>query len=323
MEDIINTLKETSLSKLRPLIVGDRAMLNDKIIVAYHERNDIDFLGTIQLTKAMKQMVVSIEDNEYKIIDTIKGNGLYKGCMKRWTFSYDGKSFTDNILVVYSERKFLDDGKRRANQIKKFIEILEDLKSKLNKTIYKNISQVEKRMENLNKSNHGSKYIKTVVLENETGEIILEYSIDEDKVNEDKLLDGKYIIATNRENLVAKQIVEIYKNRDISEKDFELLKDTLELRPIFLHKDNRIESLILLIMCALLIYSILKLELINAEIETSVNKTLNQFDNIVVSYYKFVDGSIARIVGDFNPKQAEIFGKVKMPFPDSYVNKSG
>ena len=322
MDEIIRTLKQTNLNKSRPLIVGDRAMLNDKIAVAYHERNDIDFLGTVQLTNAMKKMVASIQDNEYKIIDTLKGNGLYKGCMKTWTFSFGDKSFTDNILVVNSEQKLLDDRKIRARRIKQFSEILEDLKGKLNKTVYQKISKVEKRLESLNKSNHGSKYIKTVIYQKETGEIVLEYSIDEDKISEDKLLDGKYIIATNRENLSAKQIVEIYKNRDISEKDFEIVKDTLQLRPIFLHKDKRIESLIFFIMCALLVYSILKLKLIEAEIETSVNKTLNKFDNIAVSYYEFIDGSIAKIVGDFNQTQSEIFGKLKMPFPDSYVNKS-
>lgn len=321
MEDVIKTLKETSLSKLRPLMVGDRAMLNEKIVVAYHERNDIDFLGTVQMKNDMKKMVASIQDDEYKVIDTIKGNGLYKGCMKKWTFSYGGKSFTDNILVVNSEQKFLDDAKRRVNQISKFSEILEDLKDKLNKTIYKKITRVEKRIENLRKSSDGSKYFKTIVRQTETGEIVIEYSMDENKINEDKLLDGKYIIATNRDNLSAKQMVEIYKNRDISEKDFEIVKDTLQLRPIFLHKDKRIESLILLIMCALLIYSILKLTLIEAEIETSVNKTLNKFDNIAVSYYEFIDGSVAKIVGDFNQIQAEIFGKLKTPLLDSYVRK--
>lgn len=88
-----------------------------KIAVAYHERNDIDFLGTVQLTNVMKKLVSSIEDNEYKIIDTMKGNGLYKVCMKKWTFSFGGKSFTDNILVVNSEQKLLDDAKIRANRI--------------------------------------------------------------------------------------------------------------------------------------------------------------------------------------------------------------
>ena len=151
---------------------------------------------------------------------------------------------------------------------------------------------------------------------------MLEYSIDENKNNEDKLLNGKYIIATNRENLCVKQIVEIYKNRDISEKEFELVKDTLELRPIFLHKDIRIESLIFFIICSLLIYSILKLTLIETEIETSVNKTLNKFANIGVSYYKFIDGSIAKVVGNFSKNQAKIFGKAKMSFMDNYVNKS-
>jgi hypothetical protein len=76
-----------------------------------------------------KQINIDINSNS---------KGIPLSCMKTWTFSYDDKSFTDNILIVNSERKLLDDAKRRANQIKKFIEILEDLKSKLNKTIYKN-----------------------------------------------------------------------------------------------------------------------------------------------------------------------------------------
>lgn len=55
------------VSKLSPLIVGDRAMLNDKIVVAYHKRNDMDFLGTVQLTNTMKKMIVSIENSEYNL----------------------------------------------------------------------------------------------------------------------------------------------------------------------------------------------------------------------------------------------------------------
>ena len=47
MQDLINVLKETPLRRMRPIVVGDRAMLNDKIVVAYHERDDMDYLGTI------------------------------------------------------------------------------------------------------------------------------------------------------------------------------------------------------------------------------------------------------------------------------------
>ena len=89
-----------------------------------------------------------------------------------------------------------------------------------------------------------------------------------------------------------------------------------------MHKDNRIESLIFLIMCTLLVYSILKSILLEVEIETSVNNTLNKSDNIVVICYEFIDGSVAKIVGDFNPTQAEIFSKLKMPLVDSYVSES-
>lgn len=52
-DDIVNLLKETSLKKIRPIVVGDRAMLNNKIIAVYHKRADMDYLGAL-LTDSKK-----------------------------------------------------------------------------------------------------------------------------------------------------------------------------------------------------------------------------------------------------------------------------
>lgn len=319
MEDLINVLKETPLRKIRPIVVGDRAMLNDKIVVAYHERDDMDYLGTLQLTKAMKKKISEISEDDYKIIATDRDYGLYSGYMTTWKFTNEGKSYEDRILIVKSEQKALNDKKSREKQIRKAKEKVDDLKKKLNKTIYKKIDKVENRIENIGKEEKGSKYLKIEVQLNAANEIELNYNIDEEKIKEDTFLDGKYIIATNRMNLSAKEMLKIYKKRDISEKDFEILKDTLNLRPIFLHKDNRIETLVFFIMCALLIYNVIKLILKEAEIETSVNKTLNIFETVIVGYYTFVDDSVAKIVGDLDEKQSGIFGKLNLGDFTQYV----
>lgn len=111
-------------------------------------------------------------------------------------------------------------------------------------------------------------------------------------IKEDEKLYGKYIIATNRKELILELMISIYKTRDISEKDFSTIKGPLKIRPMFLHKDERIESIVFLSMCALLIYSILKLIILENGIDLTVNRVLNSFEFITVGYYEFVDGSI-------------------------------
>lgn len=97
------------------------------------------------------------------------------------------------------------------------------------------------------------------------------------------------------------------------------LKDTLKLRPIFLHKDNRIETLIFFTMCALLIYSIIKSMLKDAEIKTSVNKTLNIFETVILSCYIFIDGRSEKVIDNLDKRQADIFGKLKLGDLTEYV----
>lgn len=44
--EIIKILKESLLRRIKPIVIGDRAMLNDKIVIEYHEKNDIEYLNT-------------------------------------------------------------------------------------------------------------------------------------------------------------------------------------------------------------------------------------------------------------------------------------
>lgn len=99
----------------------------------------------------MKKLIASINDDKYKLIDIDKDNGLYYGYNTEWEFSYEGKSFIDEILIVRSEPKINTDPKQRNNGIARFEEVLKNLKNKLNSNRYKSIDSVEKRIETINK----------------------------------------------------------------------------------------------------------------------------------------------------------------------------
>lgn len=79
-------------------------------------------------------------------------------------------------------------------------------------------------------------------------------------------LDGLYALATNlpnppRQRLKALDVLKIYKDQWIDEQRHRDLKQTLHIRPVFLHNDARIEALIAVIGIALLIFGLIEAEL--------------------------------------------------------------
>jgi Domain of unknown function (DUF4277)/Transposase DDE domain len=79
-------------------------------------------------------------------------------------------------------------------------------------------------------------------------------------------LDGLYAIATNLPDppgrtLTALDVLEVYKDQWIVEQRHRDLKQTLHVRPIFLHNDDRIHALIAIIGIALLIYGLIEADL--------------------------------------------------------------
>jgi transposase len=80
-------------------------------------------------------------------------------------------------------------------------------------------------------------------------------------------LDGLYALATNLPDhgegrpVTAVDVLRIYKDQWIVEQRHRDLKQTLKVRPIFLHNDDRIEALIAIIGIALLIFGLIEADL--------------------------------------------------------------
>ncbi|HEY1439471.1 MAG TPA: DUF4277 domain-containing protein [Mycobacterium sp.] len=79
-------------------------------------------------------------------------------------------------------------------------------------------------------------------------------------------LDGLYALATNLPDpadrpLTALDVLEVYKDQWIVEQRHRDLKQTLHVRPVFLHNDDRIQALIAVIGIALLIYGLIEADL--------------------------------------------------------------
>ncbi|WPB54705.1 IS1634 family transposase [Mycoplasmopsis verecunda] len=68
------------------------------------------------------------------------------------------------------------------------------------------------------------------------------YELDLIKLNEDKQFDGFYIYETSRRDLSAQEIVEIYAKQWQIEENFRTLKNSLEVRPMYVWTDAHING---------------------------------------------------------------------------------
>jgi transposase len=80
--------------------------------------------------------------------------------------------------------------------------------------------------------------------------------IDKGKIREDAHLDGKYIISTSDDTLTPEDVALGYKQLLEVERAFRTLKTTLDLRPVYHRRDDRIEAHVFLCFLALLLVRI-------------------------------------------------------------------
>jgi Domain of unknown function (DUF4277)/Transposase DDE domain len=98
------------------------------------------------------------------------------------------------------------------------------------------------------------------------GKPTLHFERDEQAIEKAGLTDGIYALATNLpgERLSASQVLRTYKDQQIVERRHRDLKQTLKVRPMFLHNDDRIHALISVVGIALLIFGLIETGLRNA-----------------------------------------------------------
>src|SRR5205823_2671295 len=103
----------------------------------------------------------------------------------------------------------------------------------------------------------------TVTTATRKGRPTISWQRDQQAITEASRADGVYALATNLTDrrLGANAILTRYKGQQIVERRHRDLKHTLRVRPIFLHKDERIHALVSIIGIALLVFGLIESQL--------------------------------------------------------------
>lgn len=133
--------------------------------------------------------------------------------------------------------------------------------------------------------------------------------IDRKKVRAEEALDGKYLLSTSDDSLSAEDVALGYKQLMEVERAFRTLKTTLELRPIYHRKDERIRAHVLLCFLALLLVRI---------VERKTAKTWDSLRGIMermhLGEFESKNGRILQRT-ELTPEQANILKKLNFSPP--------
>ena len=145
-----------------------------------------------------------------------------------------------------------------------------------------------------------------------------QYDIVEEKVKEDQRLDGTFLIQTNQRSDTKKRLIEIYKHLNTVENAFRILKNDLDIRPMYHWKENRVKGHIY--MCVLAYFLMMAIEYTSkrASIHLSGRKILRLLSNIHLLTLTLPKGEkrfALTGVGKEEKKVLKAFGipKIKVP----------
>lgn len=130
-----------------------------------------------------------------------------------------------------------------------------------------------------------SKYVKHLVFDKNTGEIIeakSQLSLDEDKIAEEEKLDGYYAIVTSEMNKTDDEIIDIYRGLWRIEETFKVTKSELDSRPVYVSSKEHIEAHFLTCYLALVLSRVLQHKL---DKKYSVGKILESLSKCNCSNY--------------------------------------
>jgi transposase len=103
---------------------------------------------------------------------------------------------------------------------------------------------------------------------------------NEKEITKDALHDGVYVLRTNKEDLSSQEIVNAYKQLATVEMAFRCLKDTLEIRPVYHWKDERVKAHIYICVISYLIHTVIEYLLKANNLQLSADTFLKRINRV-------------------------------------------
>jgi transposase len=219
------------------------------------------------------------------------------------------------IVLCTSEERIEKDRAIRHKQEGRFLADLVRLQERIDKGRLKREIAIGEAIGRLKERYPRVSRYHTITYDSTTGK--LKHQPNDDKKAKAELLDGGYLLRTDRTDLSAREAWLMYMTLTRAENAFRMMKTPLAERPIFHHLEHRVETHIFLCVLAYHLLVAIETTLLNQEVHTSwatIRKTLSthQVATIVLPTDQ---GKVLRIRKGMTPDPAhlELYRLLKVP----------
>ena len=183
----------------------------------------------------------------------------FKGALRDWEIPGTDTHPPLQLRMAYihssEEASQVADARERA--LVKAEDALERMRNGLGGRYYKTRAQVERRVGQIIGVNITG--LIDVSVTTRAGRLTVTWQRNQDAIDTVASFDGIYALATNLPGrITAGQILRLYKDQQIVERRHRDMKQTLKVRPIFLHNDDRVHALLSIVGISLLIFGLIE-----------------------------------------------------------------
>jgi transposase len=222
------------------------------------------------------------------------------------------------VFVVHSDERLAYERSQREKAMEKVRGELEALRQRVAKGKLKTPEKIGAAAARALSRHHGSRYF---AWELQKGQF--HYFEHPKRLTEEKLIEGKYLIQTEEENLSAVEAVQVYKELSEVERAFCELKDVIEMRPIYHRSSERVQAHVFVASLAFLLDRALEKKLKAAGSDLSSKEAWQLLKTVRVVEIKLSDGTRTRSVTQGSTRAARILRVLGIRNLDPDSSKAG
>jgi len=293
MERLTRFLEQHSCPLSDVRIVGDRANLNDELALAYDDHGVRYLAGLQPRTTAHRKLLTQVPEEQFygHPLTPERGPNGYWGMSCLVPFEYEGRHATHRGLVVLSGPMRSALRRARGTQFRALHQALRQVQAQIGQPRLRTVSAVQRRAQTQVRQSPVGKFVQVEAYTDETGQVGLRWQVNRYPLWQAMQRDGRYLLVTNDWQLSPQEMLALYRRKDGVEKRFQITKGELKVSPVYLHKDKRIEAMLLVNMLALLAYSLLERQVRHHGLPLTTRRIIAKLQSLDVVETVCWDGS--------------------------------
>jgi transposase len=270
----------------RMVFVGDRGMMTTKNVDLVREAKQGYIVGLVrrrrpQVQRYLERVTEEWQDCEAGITATERSSPPRTRVQE-----VAGDEPGVRVFVVHSEEREEYERGQRERAMARVRKMLEALRNRVATGKLKAPEKIGAAAARILARHHGHRYYRW---ELRAGAFHFEENAE--RLKEERAYEGKYVIQTEETGLSAVEVVAVYKELSELERSFAVLKDVIELRPIYHQKDERVEAHVFVATLAFLLDRMLEKKLESAGLDLSSREAWQALRSIRLVQFENADGT--------------------------------